>query len=150
MKRNKNNSACKFRIGNNIRKWRNIKDIKQKELASALEISEAAVSNMENDVCNITVSQLEEISVILNVSIEQLLSDPQEKFRISSANNYVVNEKEEQFLLDKEILYAIISSMEKKDQQLQELMQNCLHAITKLTKDEPFTFNSSKQVTSRA
>ena len=43
MKKSKNSSACKFKIGSNIRKWRNIKGIKQKDLAFALQISEAAV-----------------------------------------------------------------------------------------------------------
>src|SRR4051794_33980710 len=82
MKKNKFGSASyKFRIGSNIRKWRNLKEIKQKDLAVALQLSEAAVSNIENDITNLTVGQLEDISVALNVSIEQLLSDPQEKYR---------------------------------------------------------------------
>lgn len=150
MKRNKNSSACKFKIGNNIRKWRNIKGIKQKDLAYALQISEAAVSNIENDLSNITVGQLEEISIALNISIEQLLSDPESKFRIMPATNYDINEKEEQRLLDKELLNALITSLEKKDQQLQVIMQNFLHTMAILMQEENLIFNSSKQVTSRA
>lgn len=150
MKRNKNSAACKFKIGNNIRKWRNIKDIKQKDLAYDLNISEAAVSNIENDVSNITVGQLEEISIALNVSIEQLLSDPESKFRIHGANIFEVNEKEEERLLDKELINTIISSMEKKDQQMQLLMQNFLQTMSILLKEEKLIFNSSKQATSRA
>ena len=150
MKRNRNSSASKFRIGNNIRKWRNIKDIKQKDLAVALQISEAAVSNIENDVTNITIVQLEEISIALNVSIEQLLSDPQEKFRISPSTGYTINEKENQYILDKELLNAIITSMEKKDQQLQAIMQDFLHTMATLLQQEKLIFNSSEQVNSRA
>jgi len=148
MKRNKYSSANKFRIGTNIRKWRNIKDIKQKDLASALHISEAAVSNIENDVSNITLGQLEEISIALNVSIEQLLSDPQDKFRIPTANSNP--EKEDRQVLDKELLNAVISSMEKKDQQLQVIMQHFIHAMTVLVQQEKLVFNTSKQATSRA
>ena len=150
MKRNKNNIAGKFKIGSYIRKWRNIKDIKQKDLAVALQISEAAVSNIENDISNITVGQLEDISIALNISIEQLLSDPETKFRISPSTGYVTTENEDQRLLDKELLTAIISSMEKKDQQLQTLMQHFLHTMTLLMQEEKLIFNSSKQVTSRA
>ncbi|MEP7164322.1 MAG: helix-turn-helix transcriptional regulator [Ferruginibacter sp.] len=150
MKRNKNSTACKFKIGSNIRKWRNIKDIKQKDLAFALQISEAAVSNIENDVSNITVGQLEEISIALNISIEQLLSDPQDKFRIHPASAYAINEEDDQRALDKELINAIISSMEKKDQQLQVIMQHFLHAMALLMQEEKLIFNSSKQVTSRA
>lgn len=150
MKRNKNNIAGKFKIGSYIRKWRNIKDIKQKDLAVALQISEAAVSNIENDISNITVGQLEDISIALNISIEQLLSDPETKFRIPPSTGYVTTENEDQRLLDKELLTAIISSMEKKDQQLQSLMQHFLHTMTLLMQEEKLIFNSSKQVTSRA
>ena len=150
MKRNKNNTAHKFRIGGNIRKWRNIKDIKQKDLAAALQVSEAAVSNIENDVTNINIGQLEEISNALNVSIEQLLSDPQEKFRIQQATEHSINEKKEQQLLTKELLDAIISSMEKKDQQLQVLMQNFLLAMTTLIQQDKVIFSGAKQASSRA
>ncbi len=150
MKRNKNSSACKFKIGSNIRKWRNIKDIKQKDLSVALNISEAAVSNIENDVTNITIGQLEEISIALNISIEQLLSDPLEKFRIHPASIHSINEKEDQHLLNKELLNAVISSLEKKDQQLQIIMQNFLHVMTMLMQQDDLVFNSSKQVSSRA
>jgi len=148
MKRNKNSTACKFKIGTNIRKWRNIKDVKQKDLAEALQISEAAVSNIENDVTNITLGQLEEISIALNVSMEQLFSDPQERFRIPVLIGHTITEG--QYLADKELLNAIVSSIEKKDQQLQVLMQNFLHAMTTLLQQEKMIFNSSKQVASRA
>ncbi len=149
MKRNKNSIACKFKIGGYIRKWRNIKDIKQKDLAAALQISEAAVSNIENDLTNITVGQLDEISIALNISIEQLLTDPQEKYKIPPANINSMIVKEDQQMLDKELLNAIIVSMEKKDQQLQVIMQNFLHAMATLMQQEKTMINSSKQATSR-
>lgn len=149
MKRNKNSLACKFKIGGYIRKWRNIKDIKQKDLAAALQISEAAVSNIENDLTNITVGQLDEISIALNISIEQLLTDPQEKYKIPPANINSMLVKEDQQQLDKELLNAIIASMEKKDQQLQVIMQNFLHAMATLMQQEKTMINSSKQATSR-
>lgn len=150
MKRNKNGLTCKFKIGSYIRKWRNIKDIKQKDLAAALQISEAAVSNIENDLTNITVGQLDEISIALNISIEQLLTDPQEKYRIPPANINSMVVKEDQQLLDKELLNSIITSMEKKDEQLQVIMQNFLHAMATLMQQEKKIINSSKQATSRA
>ena len=127
--------AYKFRVGSNIRKWRNIKEIKQKELANTLKISEASVSNIENDITNITLSQLEEISVALNVSIEQLLSDPQDKIRngngyadssISASMNHPMRH------VENELVKALIASMEKKDLQLQELMQQFTHTLKTL------------------
>lgn len=147
MKRNKNSTAYKLRIGNNIRKWRNIKDIKQKDLATALRISEASVSNIENDVTNITLGQLGEIALALDVSIEQLFTDPQEKIRNTAFQAQAANDP---FLPDRELLNAIIESLEKKDQQLQVIMQNFLHTITALMQHEQLIFSSSKQVAPRA
>ena len=149
MKKNKNSTAYKFRIGSNIRKWRNIKDIKQKDLATALQVSEAAISNIENDVTNITLGQLEEIAIAINVSIEQLLSDPQEKFRGIPPPAQAIYEKEQR-LIDKEFLNAMITSMEKKDQQLQLMMQHFLHVMTTLLQQEKMILNGSKQVSSQA
>lgn len=149
MIKKKNAVAFKFRIGSNIRKWRNIKDIKQKDLANALNLSEAAVSNIENDVTNITVTQLEDIAIALNVSIEQLLSDPQEKFRMPLNLTQGMPAKEPE-AIDKELMNAVIASLEKKDQQMQVIMQNFLHTINSLMQQEHHLFSASKQVTSRA
>ncbi|MEO6489542.1 MAG: helix-turn-helix transcriptional regulator [Ferruginibacter sp.] len=150
MKKNKHASASyKFRIGSNIRKWRNLKDIKQKELAVALELSEAAVSNIENDITNLTVGQLEDISIALNVSIEQLLSDPQDKYRSYMTYGQPMKEDEHR-VVEKELINAVIQSLEKKDEQLQSMMQHFVHTMNELLHHEKSFFNSSKQVASRA
>jgi len=147
IKKKNTDATHKFRIGSHIRKWRNMKDIKQKDLANSLNLSEAAVSNIENDITNITVTQLEDISIALNVSIEQLLSDPQEKYGstyISTTGNV------RHHYQDNELVNAIIASLEKKDQQLQVIMQHLIHIMTEVMQHEKFSFNSSKQVASRA
>jgi len=148
IKKKKAVAAYRFRIGSHIRKWRNIKDIKQKDLANSLNLSEAAVSNIENDITNITVTQLEDISIALNVSIEQLLTDPQEKFR----NTHVPDDSATtpRFDPENELLHAVISSLEKRDQQLQVVMQHFIHTLGTLMQQEKFSFNPSKQVASRA
>jgi transcriptional regulator with XRE-family HTH domain len=130
--------AYKFRVGSNIRKWRNIKEIKQKELANMLKLSEASVSNIENDITNITLSQLEEISIALNVSIEQLLSDPQEKFRTTNTTGAFTPSKDSLRYLENELVKAMIASMEKKDQQLQEIMQQFIQTLNVLMKGEKY------------
>lgn len=142
-------STNKFRVGGNIRKWRNIKDIKQKDLANSLKLSEAAVSNIENDVTNITLTQLEEISTILNVTIEQLLSDPQEQYGnpvLVSPDPFIKDQKNP---LEKELMHAIISSLEKKDQQLQVMIQHFIEMMNTLLQKEEFFINASKQEVSR-
>ena len=77
----------RLRIGSNIRKWRNIKEVKQKDLASALKMSEAAISNMENDLTDLTLSQLEDISVTLDIEIEKLFFDA---YRLGDISNDII------------------------------------------------------------
>lgn len=121
----------KLKIGGNIRKWRNLKGIKQKELALSLELSEAAISNIENNITDVTLSQLEDISLGLDVPVEQLFTDPQKTATATSINS-ARNEKYFQPLFETELLNAVINSMQKKDEQLQAIMQNVLHTMTTL------------------
>ncbi len=134
-KKNYLNKEYKLKIGGNIRKWRNIKGIKQKELASALELSEAAISNIENNITDITLSQLEDISAGLDVSVEQLFADPQETYEVLG-NQLHNNEKSRQPAFEKELLNAVIHSMQKKDEQLQLIMQNVLKTMANLIQDD--------------
>ncbi len=134
-KKKENYSGNKLKVGVNIRKWRNIKDVKQKELAGAMQLSEAAISNIENDLTDVTLSQLEEISSTLDITVEQLLSDPQESFiagPLASPHlpGYGVN------AMDKELLNAMLASMRKKDEQLQAIMENVLNTMSALIQDE--------------
>lgn len=121
----------KLKIGGNIRKWRNLKGVKQKELAVLLEVSESAISNIENNITDITLSQLEDISQGLDISIEQLFTDPQETIAAQPVQNGI-KEKNAQPIYEKELLNAVINSMQKKDEQLQTIMQNVLQTMTVL------------------
>lgn len=119
----------RLRIGTNIRKWRNIKEVKQKDLASGLKMSEAAISNIENDLTDVSLSQLEDISVILDINIEQLFFDPQEAF---SGTSYSINKNENSSLMEKELIYALIEKMDKKDEQLKDVFNNVIYSINQL------------------
>ena len=118
------------RIGAHIRKWRNLKAVKQKDLAAALKISEAAMSNIENNITDITLGQLEDVSRALNLSLDQLFTDPQES--IAPPAEYKSPLQKTSVVEEKELLYAVIRSLELKDQQLQTIMQNVLQAMTTL------------------
>ena len=65
-----------FEIGNNIRKWRILKGIKQELLADELEISKAAISKIETGKTDIPLSRLSQIASVLNIKIELLFTDP--------------------------------------------------------------------------
>ena len=114
-----------------------------------MKLSEAAVSNIENDITNITVTQLEDISNALNVSIEQLLCDPQEKFNLATIQGKGLTGNEQANILENELVKALIASLEKKDQQLHAIMQQCIHAMHTLMQPETQTFNASNHAASR-
>ena len=119
---NQRHQDSRYRIGTNIRKWRGVKDMKQKDLAMSLGLSEAAVSNIENDMVNVTLSQLEDISTALDITLEQLLSDPQQAYvKAVTASERPVDDN-----LDRQLVRAMITSLQKKDEQIQELLNHLL------------------------
>jgi len=60
-------------IGTNIRKVRDLKGFSQEFMANRLTISQRQYSRIENNETELTLSKLETISDVLEVSIEQLL-----------------------------------------------------------------------------
>jgi len=83
----RNDYDYKFKIGGNVRKWRILQGIKQKDLASKLNLSEAAVSNIENDISVPTLHHVEDIASALGISISILLMDPQQILTSHPKNN---------------------------------------------------------------
>ncbi|MEI2747458.1 MAG: helix-turn-helix transcriptional regulator [Ferruginibacter sp.] len=135
MKKRKEPSGYnRLKVGANIRKWRNIKEIKQKELATALRLSEAAISNIENDLTDVTLSQLENISYTLDIPVENLLADPQET--LYSMNHPLTQNLKTGNGSEKEMWTALLASMQKKDEQLQLILQNVLNTLAALVQDE--------------
>lgn len=60
------------KIGENIRKYRWQRGIKQKDLASMLGVNSSAVSNWETGVNSIDIEMLVKISSLLDVSLDAL------------------------------------------------------------------------------
>jgi transcriptional regulator with XRE-family HTH domain len=123
----------RMKIGSNIRKWRNIKEVKQKDLASSLRMSEAAVSNMENDLTDLTLSQLEDISLALELPLEKLFADPQETLSYGLQTTSIADNSNN-FLMEKELIYTMIGSIQRKDEQFKTIMEGMLDAVKTLTK----------------
>jgi len=126
--RNNHGNYERLKIGANIRKWRNIKEIKQKDLAASMKMSEASVSNMENDLTDITLSQLENISLALDVPLEKLFNDPQLTLAEQYVNSNELN-KSNSVMMDKEFAYSIINAIEKKDEQLKSVIENMIQTM---------------------
>lgn len=63
-------------IGQNIRKWRELKGIKQELLAMKLGITKAALSNIENNKTDINLHRIEDIANCLELDSMKLFCDP--------------------------------------------------------------------------
>ena len=63
-------------MGNNIRKWRNLKGIKQEMLADDLEISKVSISKIETGKTDIPLLRLYQIASILGIQVQFLFLDP--------------------------------------------------------------------------
>lgn len=63
-------------IGNNIRKWRNLKDFKQQDFAEQVGISKSTLSKIENDSREASIPRLQKIATCLKIKITQLFIDP--------------------------------------------------------------------------
>ncbi len=72
----KSKQEYNLNIGNNIRKWRELRGVKQEQLAIRLGITKAALSNIENNKTDISLHRIEEIAVCLELEAMKLFSDP--------------------------------------------------------------------------
>lgn len=75
-------------IGNNIKKYREICKKTQKEIAEVLNVEPATISKYESGLLEPNISSLKKLSSIFNISIDELLSDETNTFKISNINIY--------------------------------------------------------------
>jgi transcriptional regulator with XRE-family HTH domain len=77
MNNSKNTSTANLvLVGDNIRKWRELRSIKQQLLASQLGITPGALSNIENNKSCINIDRLQQIACCLQIDVTMLFSNP--------------------------------------------------------------------------
>ncbi len=115
-------------IGNKIKHLRELKNLSQDYMAKQLDISQKAYSNIENEVSEITVNRLENISKILGVSMTQILNLNEENIfqnifnnQNESKNNYTVNNNHAN--MQKELYEKIIAEKEAHIVTLSQLLK---------------------------
>jgi transcriptional regulator with XRE-family HTH domain len=73
-----------IQVGDNIRKFREVKNITREKMASELKMSLSGYSKIERDETDLTLSKIEQIASILSVDVSQLLNfDASRVFNIS-------------------------------------------------------------------
>lgn len=80
MKKTTLKKEYKIKIGENILCWRNLKGIKQADLAKRIDRCPGALSNIENGVSIPNIEIIEDIANALKIEVAQLLVNPQQHF----------------------------------------------------------------------
>ncbi|MGC4101029.1 helix-turn-helix domain-containing protein [Ferruginibacter sp.] len=65
-------------IGENIRKWRELRGYKQVTFAALVGISKATLSRIENNKQTVSIPRLQKIAICLKINATQLFKDPGE------------------------------------------------------------------------
>jgi len=120
-------------IGDKIRKVRELKGFKQEYVATELGMSVTAYGNIERNASGITFERLEEISRVLEVTVQDILNIPEQLNIHSVANsqvgfnqvgfNYYENQQEiEAFKRAMDNLEKEVEYLRSQNSQLLELL----------------------------
>ena len=108
------NKEYKIKVGENIRIWRELKGLKQIDLAKRIEISPEALSNIENGVSKPNIERLEDIANALEIEVSQLLVNPQLLYCFKNGQkSNGVQSVQYHSDFDKELLERVMLVMEK-------------------------------------
>jgi transcriptional regulator with XRE-family HTH domain len=133
----KQHKEYKMKIGANVRKWRGIKGLKQKDLAEKIHLTEGALSNIENDISVPTIHQIEDIADALEINFFQLFSDPMHNINTFNDSPHSIGSiGTQENHTDKEVMQIMLERMDKKDEQVQSFMKDIVNSITSLFKKE--------------
>jgi transcriptional regulator with XRE-family HTH domain len=115
MKNKKENNITYMNVGENIRTWRKIKGIEQKDLAQMIDKSVTTISNIETGVSDPNTKLLQDIASALQIEPSQLLINPSQmiSFTNSPQSNAIVYGNATQQTTDKDILDRLTNIMEK-------------------------------------
>jgi transcriptional regulator with XRE-family HTH domain len=115
MRQKTSKKEYKMNVGENIRKWRELKGFQQKELADKLDISITALSNIETGISKPNTERLEDIADALEIEVNQLFVNPQQLFTFNNSpnSNGVYGTQHQHNNIDKSLYERMLSLMEK-------------------------------------
>lgn len=114
MPNKKTNKEYKIKVGENIRTWRELKGLKQVDLAQQIQISPEALSNIENGISKPNIERLEDIADALEIEVTQLLLNPQQLLAFNNnPGSNAVQHPQSLHNFDKDLLDRLMFVMEK-------------------------------------
>lgn len=113
MPNKKTNKEYKIKVGENVRTWRELKGLKQVDLAKRIDISPEALSNIETGISKPNIERLEDIADALEIEVTQLLLNPQQLLSFNNNPASVLHNSPNQQSFDKALLDRLMFVMEK-------------------------------------
>lgn len=110
-----------MKIGNNLKRIREIKGFSQSEIAAKLFISQRAYSDLENDKTKLDIERLESIAIIFNISSNDLLTFDENKIFQNNALTTTGNSANESNNSD-----AFINEKKSYEKQINRLEEEIL------------------------
>jgi transcriptional regulator with XRE-family HTH domain len=111
-------------IGENIKKFRDLRGITREQMADYLNLSVSAYGNIERNITDLTISRIQHIAEILEVDMSQIMNfDVSQVFNIQ--NNQVIqgaNSKVENHTHPDEYREKYIKMLEAENERLKNLV----------------------------
>ncbi|MDM1060837.1 helix-turn-helix domain-containing protein [Myroides odoratimimus] len=123
-------------VVSNIKRYREAKNFTQSYMAEQLDISQNTYSKLESGTIKLSVDRLEQISNILNVQIEDILSSSDEQhFNFHNSNidkfyGYIENMKED----NKELLNTTIGILNEQVNYLRKENERLINLLSEKRK----------------
>jgi DNA-binding XRE family transcriptional regulator len=126
-------NESKINIGENIRSWRNLKGIKQDDLAKTIDVSKTTMSHIETGEKTPSFKECESIAEALGISMQDLLHHPSIYININDSPQSVgyLQGTHNIQSRDNEILKLFFEENKKRDIDMKEFMLTVLEKITK-------------------
>lgn len=118
----------KMSIGNQIKQYRKKRNYSQEYMATKLNLSQSAYSKIENEANGVDVDKLQQIAVLLDVSLEDLFSSEQVFFNQVSHNQqvngalHITNEAAPVSESEKALYDSLIEQLKEENKHLKELL----------------------------
>lgn len=111
-----------MRVGEKIKKLRELKNYTQQYMADELELSLSGYGKIERDETDISISRLEKIAAVLDVDVNTILSfDERQVFNFNNNQNTMVSMRD-QHINQMELIDKIVNQYKDENQYLKDLI----------------------------
>ena len=120
-----------IKVGNKIKKLRELKNFTQEYMATSLNLSPNGYGKIERDEVDVTLSRLEEVAKVLDVDIFQILNFDEKHFFNLNNNKNAFGLVQTQHFTNDEGFNLLITQLKEENKHLREENFNFLKLLEK-------------------